>query len=72
MIQTAGIAARTRSKAAIRCIDEASVGTTGKGLQMDSMKNLARLAADPAGWLLALVVGILGSIVYVVLTSITF
>jgi len=39
---------------------------------MDSLKNLVRLAADPAGWLLALVVGILGSIVYVVLTSITF
>jgi hypothetical protein len=39
---------------------------------MDSLKNFARLAADPASWLLTLVVGILGSIVYVVLTSITF
>jgi hypothetical protein len=39
---------------------------------MDNLKNFARLTADPAGWLLALVVGILGSIVYVVLTSITF
>jgi hypothetical protein len=37
---------------------------TGKGFKW--------IAADPAGWLLTLVVGILGSIVYVVLTSITF
>ena len=43
-----------------------------KRIQMSGMKNFARLAADPAGWLLALVLGILGSIVYVVLTSITF
>ena len=71
MIQTAGAAARTRSKAAIYCIDIGSVCERQR-IQMDSMKNFARLAADPAGWLLALVVGILGSVVYVVLSSITF
>jgi hypothetical protein len=39
---------------------------------MDGVKYVARLAADPAAWLLALVVGVVGSIAYVVLTSITF
>lgn len=37
------------------------------------MRYLARLNVDPAVWLLLLVVGgVIGMIVYVVLTSITF
>jgi hypothetical protein len=39
---------------------------------MDSMRYLAHLAADPASWLLALVMGVVGSIAYIVVTSITF
>jgi len=37
------------------------------------MRYLARLNADPAVWLLVmLMAGVVGSIIYIVLTSITF
>jgi hypothetical protein len=39
---------------------------------MDSVKNFARLAGDPAAWLLALVMGVIGGFAYIVLTNITF